>query len=145
MGYENVFDEIVEGIKKHEGFRGYQYRDHLGFETVGYGTKMPLTEEEAELLLRHRLEKMVQELQLAKPFVDSLPLTAKKIILDMTYQLGVPRLLGFRKMWAALERGDFKNAAVEMRDSAWNQQTPARSNTLASIMETVSYNGVHYA
>jgi len=137
MPYQEALQEVVNDIKLDEGFVGTEYKDHLGFPTIGYGTKLPLTEEEAELLLRHRLHKMVKELLRHKPFVEELPLDAKLIILNMAYQLGVPRLLGFRKMWSALESKDFEEAAKEMRDSLWNRQTPNRSNKLASIMEEV--------
>ena len=137
MPYQEALQEVVNDIKLDEGFVGTEYKDHLGFPTIGYGTKLPLTEEEAELLLRHRLHKMVKELLRHKPFVEELPLDAKLIILNMAYQLGVPRLLGFRKMWSALESKDFEEAAKEMRDSLWNRQTPNRSNKLASIMKEV--------
>lgn len=139
MSYQEAFQEVVNEIKLDEGFVGVEYKDHLGFPTIGYGTKLPLTEEEAELLLKHRLHKMVKELLRHKPVVETLPLDAKLIILNMTYQLGVPRLLAFKKMWAALESKDFKTAADEMRDSLWNRQTPNRSNKLASIMSDVTY------
>ena len=139
MPYQEALQEVVNDIKLDEGFIGTEYKDHLGFPTIGYGTKLPLTEEEAELLLRHRLHKMVKELQYKKAFIDTLPLDAKLILLNMAYQLGVPRLLGFKKMWLALENRDFKTAADEMRDSLWNRQTPNRSNKLASIMNEVQF------
>ena len=140
MPYQEALTKVVDEIKLDEGFVGMQYEDHLGFPTIGYGTKLPLTEEEAELLLRHRLHKMVKELQRHKAFVDRLPLDAKLILLNMAYQLGVPRLLGFKKMWRALEDEDFKTAADEMRDSLWAKiQTPKRADRLASIMSDVQY------
>ena len=139
MPYQEALQEVVNEIKLDEGFVGVEYKDHLGFPTIGYGTKLPLTEEEAELLLKHRLGKMVRELLRHKPIVEELPIDAKLIILNMAYQLGVPRLLGFKRMWAALERKDFIEAAKEMRDSLWNKQTPSRSNKLASIMSEVQF------
>lgn len=139
MPYQEALKEVVTEIKLDEGFEEMPYEDHLGFPTIGYGTKLPLTEEEAELLLRHRLHKMVKELQRNKSFIDKLPLDAKLILLNMAYQLGVPRLLGFKKMWRALEDEDFEEAAKEMRDSLWNRQTPNRSNKLASIMSEVKF------
>ena len=139
MPYQEALQEVVNEIKEDEGFVGEQYQDHLGFDTIGYGTKLPLTKEEAELLLRHRLHRMVKELQGHKPFVDNLPLDAKLILLNMSYQLGVPRLLGFKKMWLALESNNFEEAAKEMRDSLWNRQTPNRSNKLASLMHEVYF------
>lgn len=139
MPVEELFEEIVEEIKRDEGYRGYQYDDHLGNPTIGYGTLLPLSEEEAEMILKTRLRIMVLELQMAKPFVDSLPLDSKIVLLNMVYQLGVPKLLGFRKMWAALERGDFLLASQEMLDSRWAKQTPNRANKLSKKMRTATY------
>ena len=136
---QELFDEIVEEIKQDEGFNGYQYDDHLGNPTIGYGTLLPLKEKQGEMLLRIDIEDMVIELQRAKPFIDSLPLDAKMVLINMTYNLGVPRLLGFRKMWEALERGDFPRAADEMLDSRWATQVKGRAERLAKKMRTSSY------
>ena len=48
-------DSAVPAIKEAEGFRGEPYDDTTGNPTIGYGTKLPLTEAEGELLLRYRL------------------------------------------------------------------------------------------
>ena len=48
-------DAAVPAIKEAEGFRGEPYDDTRGNPTIGYGTKLPLTEAEGELLLRYRL------------------------------------------------------------------------------------------
>ena len=139
MVNETVLLEIYTEIAEAEGFRGNEYKDHLGYPTIGYGTKLPLTEEEAGILLQHRLRRMIKELTQHKPMIDSLPDKAQVIVINMAYQLGVPRLLKFKKMWQALEHGDFKEASKEMKDSLWNQQTPNRSNRLASIMSDITY------
>ena len=139
MPYQEALNKLIDELVLDEGFDGMPYKDHLGYLTIGIGTKLPLTEEEAKLIANHRLHQVVKELQHSKAFVDRLPLDAKLILLNMAYQLGVPRLLGFKKMWRALEDEDFKTAADEMRDSLWNKQTPNRSNKLASIMSEVQY------
>lgn len=130
---------VIDSIKEHEGFRGLQYLDHIGNPTIGYGTLLPITMEEAELLLSHRLSAMIRELQAAKPFIDGLPLDAKIVLLEMAYQLGVPKLLGFQRMWAAIERGYFQGAGDEMLDSRWYQQTPHRARALSDRMKTATY------
>ena len=139
MVNETVLLEVYTEIAEDEGFRGNEYKDHLGYPTIGYGTKLPLTEEEAGILLQHRLRRMVKELTLNKPIIEKIPDQALLVLLNMAYQLGVPRLLKFKKMWEAIETGDYKTASAEMVDSLWNQQTPNRSNKLASIMSDVRY------
>jgi lysozyme len=128
---------VMELIKKHEGFEGMPYNDSLGFPTIGYGTKLPITEEEAEILLEHRLKRMMRELIQKEPFFEKLPEDAQKVITDMTYQLGVGGVLKFKKMWAALKKGDYKKAADEMLDSRWAKQTPNRAKELAEIMRSL--------
>ena len=128
---------LEDKIKSSEGFMGYQYDDHLGHPTIGYGTLLPLTEEEGTLLLRYRLRKMKLELLKKKEFVLLLPEEAQGVLYEMAYQLGVPGLLRFKKMWKALTFSNYEMAAVEMLDSKWATQTPERAKRLADIMRTV--------
>ena len=128
---------LIEMIKKHEGFRGMPYNDSLGFPTIGYGTKLPINEEEAELLLKHRLDEKILELSEKEPFYLELPERAQEVIANMAYQMGVGGVLKFKKMWAALKEGDYKKAANEMLDSRWAKQTPNRAKELAEIIRSI--------
>lgn len=47
---------LLENIKESEGFRGVVYKCTEGFDTIGYGTRLPLVEEEAALVLEFRLK-----------------------------------------------------------------------------------------
>lgn len=125
---------LIDRIKKHEGFMGNVYKDHLGFDTVGYGTKMPIDEAEATLLLQHRLDNMIVQIHHKKPVMDDLDDKRKDIIYEMCYQMGVAGVLKFKNMWKAIEEGKYKRAAKEMLDSRWAEQTPQRARTLAYAM-----------
>ena len=134
-------DRIVKLVKAHEGFRAKPYRDTAGKLTIGYGTLLEdgITEEEAELLLRHRLEVITDELGRSPvgPTFAELPDGVFEAVSDMAYNLGVPRLLGFRRMWAALEHRNWRDASHEALDSQWAQQVGARAKTIAlAIMGT---------
>ena len=122
---------LIESIKKHEGFRGMPYDDSLGKPTIGYGTLLPITESEADLLLKSRMYQKKEELERAEPFFAELPKEKQDILLEMAYQLGVGGLLKFRKMWKALKRFDYEEAAKEALDSRWAKQTPKRAEELA--------------
>ena len=134
MGDMMNLDRVIESLKQEEGFDGMPYKDTLGIPTIGYGTKLPLTEEEAELLLKHRLDKKILEISEKEPFFLDLPQKAQEVIANMAYQLGVEGVLKFKKMWAALKKGDYQKAADEMLDSKWATQTPNRAKRLAEIM-----------
>jgi lysozyme len=125
---------LIDLIKKHEGFNGMPYNDSLDIPTIGYGTKLPLDEEESELLLKHRLNKKINELIELEPFYKELPQTVRVVIADMAYQLGVGGVLKFKKMWSALKNRDYQKASEEMLDSKWAKQTPKRAKELAEII-----------
>lgn len=125
---------IVEEIKSDEGFVGTQYDDSLGIPTIGYGTRLPLTEVEAELLLKHRLQEKLTGIVREKPVIAKLSEPRQKVIANMVYQMGVGGVLKFKNMWAAIEREDYDKAAFEMLQSRWYKQTPARAKKLSEIM-----------
>lgn len=127
--------KLIESIKHHEGFRGEVYKDTLGFDTVGYGTKMPLSKEEAEMILESRLKAKIKELETKEPFVNKLPLDKQEILAEMSYQLGVNGVLKFRKMWKALKEFDYETASKEGLDSLWAKQTPNRAKELMSRLK----------
>ncbi|MBE0498579.1 MAG: glycoside hydrolase family protein [Campylobacterales bacterium] len=125
---------LLEEIKINEGFRGSVYKDTEGFDTIGYGTKLPINENEAALLAEHRLKSKIKEIEKREPFINSLSEDKQAVIIEMCYQMGVSGVLKFAKMWAALKAGDTAEAAAQMLDSRWAMQTPNRARLLADKM-----------
>ena len=125
---------LIESIKHHEGFRGLPYNDHLGFPTIGYGTKLPLDKEEATLLLEHRLNKMLNHLSREKPLYSYLPVKVQHILAEMAYQMGVDGLLKFKKTWEYISEHNYRTASTEMLNSKWAKQTPERAIKLSKRM-----------
>ena len=133
-------DELVAEIKREEGFVPVVYLDTKGKKTIGYGTLLEdgISEAEAELLLRHRLDLMAGELERSRvgEVYGSLKPAAKRAVLNMAYNMGVPSLLGFQKMWAALAAGDYAEAAGEALDSVYARELPARAGRVAERMRS---------
>lgn len=126
----------VEDIKNEEGFKGVVYKCTEGFDTIGYGTKLPLTKEEATLLLEYRLGKLKSELNSSLYALEA-PAEVWDILYNMAYQLGVPGLLKFGKFIKALQNRNYSQASIEMLDSKWASQTPNRAKRLADRMKTI--------
>lgn len=124
---------LIEDIKKEEGYKGFQYDDHLGNPTIGYGTLLPLSEDEAELILNHRLNRFTSNVKSSLYDLD-IKDEAWDILFHMSYQMGVGGLLKFKKMIKALRDQDYKTASIEMLDSRWAKQTPNRANRLSEKM-----------
>jgi lysozyme len=143
-----IYPLEIPNIKEEERFVATKYVDSKGHLTQGYGTKLPLTQyeetkiknlknwtkEEAEFLLEYRLRIASRAILTKKPVVSTLNLTRQRVIYHMCYQMGVPRVLLFKRMWAALEERDFAKAADEMKDSLWFSQTPSRAQRLIERM-----------
>ncbi|HAL41656.1 MAG TPA: hypothetical protein DCP57_04355 [Gammaproteobacteria bacterium] len=127
--------ELLERVKRFEGYRRHAYRCSLGHLTIGYGT---MIEEGghgvpafiAELLLRDYLQTIETRLK-AHDWFGELSTPRQYCILEMAYQMGVEGVLGFENMIEALKRGDWIQAEAEALDSLWAKQTPARARDVA--------------
>ena len=127
---------LIEDIKQEEGFKGIVYKCTEGFDTIGYGTRLPLSEKEAEMILEYRLNILKGNLSGSLYMLD-IDKKAWDILYNMVYQMGVKGVLNFKNMIKALEAKDYKRAGDEMLDSKWAKQTPARANRLSKAMKAI--------
>lgn len=127
---------LIDDIKQEEGFKGTVYKCTEGFDTIGYGTRLPLSEKEAEMILEHRLNILKGNLSNSLYMLD-IDKKAWDILYNMVYQMGVKGVLNFKNMIKALENKDYKKAGDEMLDSKWAKQTPARANRLSKAMKAI--------
>jgi GH24 family phage-related lysozyme (muramidase) len=120
-----------------EGFRQFPYRDTQGLLTIGYGRNLDgngISRAEATFLFDNDVDRVIRQLQEFYWF-DQIEVR-QRVLVDMVYNLGLSRFLGFTRMLLALKAGDFDRAADEMLDSLWAHQTGARAWRLAQMMRT---------
>jgi len=129
-------------LVRHEGLRLYPYTDTVGKTTIGVGRNIEdrgISSEEAGFLLDNDITYIFQQLsKRAIGVFTSLDEVRQHILIDMAF-MGVEKLLGFHRMWKALERRDFVAAAREMLDSKWASQVGSRATELAAMMEGGAY------
>jgi len=53
---------LIDNIRESEGFRAEPYLDHLGYGTVGIGTRLPLTVAEIEIVIRFRFDEAMKDI-----------------------------------------------------------------------------------
>jgi lysozyme len=129
--------DLLENIKKHEGFVEHVYDDSLGIPTIGYGfaiKDLVLDEDIAEEILIRKLEKLKRNANARFKWLEDMPVEVQEVILNMCYQLGVTGTSKFRKAISALQEGDWEEAANEMLDSLWARQTPNRAKELSDTV-----------
>jgi lysozyme len=129
---------LLERIKRHEGLRLKPYRCSSGKLTIGYGRNLEdngISAAEADSLLNEDIKRCEAECQKAFPWFTQLNSTRQGVIVELDFNLGLTRLLGFKKMLAACEQGNYEQAAREMLDSLWARQVGQRAVTLAELMK----------
>ena len=134
-----MIDTITSDLKRAEGFVKHAYQDSEGYWTIGHGRLIDerlgggITESEAEILLENDIARAIADLDRALPWWHDLPEPWQRGLQNMVFNLGLTRLLGFKKMLAALEAGDGERAATESLDSKWASQVGARAQRIAAL------------
>lgn len=130
-------ESLTDTLIRHEGMRLEPYQDTVGKLTIGVGRNLDdngISREEALLLLSNDIDQARVELLSCYPWVANLNQTRQEALINMVFNLGMPRFSKFRKMLAAMEEGDFDQAAQEMLDSRWAEQVKGRAIELARRM-----------
>ena len=144
-------DKLKEEIKTDEGVIYEVYLDHLGYKTCGVGhlcratdpeNKLevgdPVSVERVDILFAEDLETTIDECKLLYNNFDDLPEEVQRIIANMMFNMGRPRLSRFHKMKKAVDNKDWVEASVQMKDSLWARQVPNRADRLVKRMEAVT-------
>ena len=132
---------ILESIKKHEGFRSKVYKCTEGYDTIGYGfaiKDLVLDENVAELILMKKIQKLLERILVAFKWFESAPEEVKFVVTNMCYQLGIRGFSKFKKTIYYLETEQYEEASLEMLNSLWAKQTPTRAKELSEIVRSVS-------
>jgi lysozyme len=125
-------------LQLHEGLRLKPYECTAGKITIGYGRNLDdngISEDEANAFLDHDIDSVCIRLE-QQDFWPNLCAARQAVLIDMCFNLGWPRLSGFRKMLGYVRVADYKAASSEMLDSKWAVQVGERAKKLAKIMRT---------
>jgi len=127
---------LSDWIIAHEGVRLKPYTDTLGSLTIGCGRNLDgkgITLDEAYFLLDNDIQRCVRELSVY-PWFLGLDRNRQDALVNMCFNLGITRLLGFRKMIDALSKRDFTTASLEALDSKWAKQVKGRATDIALVI-----------
>lgn len=143
-------NQLREQLTIDEGKVNEIYLDHLGYPTVGIGHLIleadgehgaavgtAITEERCVELFEHDVQGVIGDCKKLHDGWDGYPNEVQQVVANMMFNMGLTRLSKFKNHTAALQNGDWKQAAVEGRDSRWYQQVTNRAERLMSRLETV--------
>jgi lysozyme len=114
------------------------YLDSKGILTIGIGHNLQqgISRGAAYYILHNDLENVFADLNTFYPKWEKLDEVRQRVLANMCFNMGIARLSGFKKMFAALDRGDFATAAEEMLDSKWKDDVHGRAIRLSNEMRS---------
>jgi len=140
-------EELKEDLIREEGLKYEIYRCSEGYPTAGIGHLITEWDEEYYSLpigaevSKEQVDKWFEaDLYIAmndmEKFCEGMSVdeNVKECVTQMAFQLGLPRLNGFKNFKQALKDGDIAKAQAEMKDSRWYKQTTNRAERLIEKM-----------
>jgi len=129
---------LIDSLIKHEGYRNTVYQCAAGYPTIGIGHNLetPISDTAIMQILLDDIDTCVAELDRTRPNWRQHNEIRQNVLVEMVFNLGMPRLNKFTKMWAALDAKDYPKAAAEALNSQWAKQVGQRAGTLAAKLAT---------
>ena len=143
--------ELINELKREEGFRDRVYQCSEGVDTIGYGFNVkylskdeldlndgfiePMSEEVATKILESKVNKLIKAVDESYSWIDNLPEVVKIGIYDMIYQLGIKGFGSFVNTQKYLKLLDYPKGIENIKNSKWAKQTPRRANNLIKRLE----------
>ena len=144
-------DKLREEIEYDEGNVEAIYLDHLGLPTFGivhlvresdpeHGWEVgtPVSNERCVEAFNEDIKTVVSDCHTLYPDFDDLPEEAKRVIANMMFNMGRPRLSKFKGMKRGVDARDWNAAADEMVDSRWYRQVTKRADRLVERVRALA-------
>lgn len=138
MAVTNLSEQLI----RDEGIRRFPYEDSVGKLTIGVGRNLNdvgLSADEIQYLLTNDIQNATQRLEESFPWTATLDDVRRGVLLNMTFNMGIGGLAGFKQTLAKIQGGDFSGAAQEMLQSKWAEQVGPRAQRLAVQLESGSW------
>jgi lysozyme len=130
-------EEYVQLIKDEEGYRESVYLDTVGVPTCGWGHALHVgsivPRAACEAFFEADLKRVDKDFDFMRLYLDPVRMA---VIKCMLFQLGLGGVQKFKRFLLAVDQQDWAQAATEMLNSKWAEQTPGRVRRLADMMLT---------
>ena len=136
---------LLDMLMKHEGVETHAYTDTVGKLTIGVGRNIDpvgglgLSTQEITYLLQNDVDRVEQELVNSIPWVEHIEWERMDALVNICFNLGLPRFLKFKKALAAAEDQNWELCADEFMDSRWSSQVGQRAVELTTLLRTGEY------
>lgn len=148
---QHLMDQIKEDLVRHEGYVTEIYLCSENYPTFGIGHMVtendmehtwpvgtPVTDERILQVFHDDCKVAIADAELLVDNLSDHPDFVSRVLVNMAFNIGRPRLSKFKNMLAAIEAKDYNRAADEMIDSKWYHQVGRRSEELVEMMRAES-------
>jgi lysozyme len=149
MTTPHLFDDLTQD----EGLRLKAYKDSRGIWTIGIGHNLQadpsmmsmlqhlidvgITMDQARTLFEHDVKTAELGLDLHIPWWRKMDDERQDALVNLTFNLGVAKLLTWHHTLAFLQSGNYSGAGTELRGTEpWHSQVGARAERIASQIYT---------
>lgn len=129
--------QVRKRLIEHEAIKLMPYHCTAGKLTIGVGrnlTDRGISQATAMQMLEEDIDIVLDELKRAVPSWPNLAWNYQEALVDLAFNMGVPKLMMFVKMLGAIEAGDGDKAASELLDSRYAQQVGQRAQNIAALL-----------
>tara|TARA_R110000744_G_scaffold176716_1_gene295546 strand:- start:45 stop:464 length:420 start_codon:yes stop_codon:yes gene_type:complete len=136
---------IIQMLRKHEGVETHAYKCTANKTTIGVGRNIDkaggigLSDDEIDYLLANDVKRVRAELSVAFRWFKMAAPARQDAMMDMCFNMGLPRLKKFKNALAAMAMGDYNEAAREFLNSRWATQVGQRAITVTDIIRSGEY------
>jgi len=130
-------DLLTADLVRDEGLRLKPYVDTVGKLSIGIGRNLDdvgITKAEAYMLAAGDIEGVERDLDRSLTWWRDLSEPRQRAVANLCFNLGISRLLGFKRALAALKAGDYERSADEFLDSLWARQVKARATRVTDLI-----------
>tara|TARA_B100000902_G_scaffold102769_1_gene105142 strand:- start:3095 stop:3550 length:456 start_codon:yes stop_codon:yes gene_type:complete len=151
MEYSREFMvRLKDEVSADEGVVLEVYLDHLGYPTVGVGHLIlegdieygqgvgyKINQTRCDELFYQDIRNVLNDCEGHLSEWATYPEEVKLIVANMAFNLGITRLKKFKKMFSALNEGDYVQASIEGLDSKWAKQVYNRARRLMDRLRSI--------
>jgi len=127
-------DNLVDQLKRDEGYRSDVYRDTEGLLTIGYGhclDRKGISLRVAELMLEDDISDAKTALMGMWPWMRDLSPARLGAFVNLVFNMGAGGLSSFKNALKAAKEGRWDDCASDILDSKYARQVGARAKRVA--------------
>ena len=132
---------LKKTLIRHEGKKKKLYKCTADKWTIGVGHNIQdngLSEAAIQFIFEEDLSTAIAECQRNIIGWDEMPSPVQEALVNLTFNMGIKRLMQFKKTLGYLRNAEWLEAADELLDSRYARQVPTRAEEVSDMIRSVA-------